>query len=126
MARRGVPIVVSAPSGAGKTTLCHAVLARVGGIEFSVSHTTRAPRGKEKDGVDYYFVDDAAFAKLVAEGQLLEWAEVHGKRYGTSRGEVDRRLERGIDVLFDIDVQGGRQLHERLPGTVLVYVLPPD
>jgi guanylate kinase len=126
LTRRGVPIVVSAPSGAGKTTLCHALMQRVGGVEFSVSHTTRKPRGQEKHGVDYWFVDDAEFARLVKEEQMLEWADVHGKRYGTSRREAETRLPRGIDVLFDIDVQGGRQLHERLDGAVLVFVLPPD
>ncbi|MBI5508833.1 MAG: guanylate kinase [Deltaproteobacteria bacterium] len=119
-------MVVSAPSGGGKTTLCHKLMATVPGVEFSVSHTTRKPRGQERDGVDYHFVDDAAFDALVANGELLEWAVVHGQRYGTHRREADDRLGRGVDVLFDIDIQGGRQIAEKIPDTVLVFVLPPD
>ena len=124
--RKGVPIVISAPSGGGKTTLCHRLMAEISGIEFSVSHTTRQPRAHERDGVDYHFVSDAAFDGLVAQSAFLEWAPVHGHRYGTSRIEADARLTRGIDVLFDIDVQGGRQIAARLPDVVLVFVLPPD
>ena len=124
--RRGVPMVVSAPSGGGKTTLCHRLVDGFPGVEFSVSHTTRGLRGQERDGVDYHFVDDAAFDRLVAEGAFLEWARVHGQRYGTHRREAEGRLDRGIDVLFDIDVQGGRQLAERVSDAVLVFVLPPD
>ncbi len=124
--RTGVPIVISAPSGGGKTTLCRELMAQVPGVEFSVSHTTRQARPGERDGVDYHFVSDAEFDALVAGDAFLEWAWVHGHRYGTSRLETDSRLAAGIDVLFDIDVQGGRQVSERLPGAVLVFVLPPD
>lgn len=124
--RTGVPIVVSAPSGGGKTTLCHALMARRPGVEFSVSHTTRKARPGERHGVDYFFVEDAEFEKLVAEGAFLEWAWVHGHRYGTTRAQADARLARGIDVLFDIDLQGGRQIADRLPNAVLVFILPPD
>lgn len=101
-------------------------MAALGGIEFSVSHTTRARRPLERDGVDYHFVDDATFERMAAEGAFLEWAHVYGKRYGTSRAEVSGRLLAGTDVFFDIDVQGGRQLRERLDDVVLVYVLPPS
>jgi guanylate kinase len=84
------------------------------------------PRGSERDGVEYHFVSGATFARLVAETAFLEWAEVHGHRYGTGRAEAESRLPRGIDVLFDIDVQGGQQLISRLPEAVLVFVLPPS
>lgn len=118
--------MVSAPSGAGKTTLCAAIRKCLADIEVSVSHTTRAPRGKERDGVDYHFVDDATFAELADQDAFLEWANVHGKSYGTSRKKVEERLAAGVDVLFDIDVQGGRQLRDKLDDVVLVFVLPPD
>ncbi len=124
--RRGVPLVVSAPSGAGKTTLCHRLIERLGGVEFSVSHTTRPPRGREQTGVDYHFVDDAEFDRLIAADAFLEWAPVHARRYGTARAEAERRLPRGVDVLFDIDVQGGRQIAARVPDAVLVFILPPS
>lgn len=124
--RTGVPVVVSAPSGGGKTTLCRRLIHDVGGVEFSVSHTTRQPRPGERDGIDYHFVDDAAFGRLVAASAFLEHAWVHGHHYGTTRAEAEGRLSRGIDVLFDIDIQGGRQIAERLPDAVLVFVLPPD
>ncbi len=124
--RRGIPLVVSAPSGGGKTTLCRKLMADLSGVEFSVSHTTRALRGREQDGVDYHFVDDVEFSKLVAEDAFLEWAQVHGQRYGTHQREADSRLPLGLDVLFDIDIQGGRQIAARIPDTVLVFVLPPD
>jgi guanylate kinase len=126
VSRTGVPLVVSAPSGGGKTTLCRRVIAELGGAEFSVSHTTRPRRPNEREGVDYHYVDDATFDGLVARGAFVEWAHVHNRRYGTSHAEVDNRLANGIDVLFDIDVQGGKQILERLPGAVLVYVLPPS
>jgi guanylate kinase len=124
--RTGVPLVVSAPSGGGKTTLCRRLMSEVSGVEFSVSHTTRKPRGAERDGVDYHFVDDAGFERLVGASAFLEHAWVHGHHYGTTRAEADGRLLRGVDVLFDIDVQGGRQIAAQLPDAVLVFVLPPD
>lgn len=124
--RTGVPLVVSAPSGAGKTTMCHNLQQLLGDVEFSISHTTRPRRGTEQDGVDYHFVDDATFDRMIRKGAFLEWAHVHDRRYGTARGPVTDRLGRGIDVLFDIDVQGGRQIAERLPDAVLVFVLPPS
>jgi guanylate kinase len=124
--RTGVPLVVSAPSGGGKTTLCRKLMSEMSGVEFSVSHTTRRSRPGERDGADYHFVDEARFDALAAQDAFLEWAWVHGHRYGTSRIEADSRLPKGIDVLFDIDIQGGRQIAQRLMGAVLVFVVPPD
>lgn len=124
--RLGVPIVISAPSGGGKTTMCHLLIGKMPGVEFSVSHTTRAPRPGERDGVDYYFVSQVMFEQLIAEGAFLEWACVHGNMYGTSHIEASKRLQAGIDVLFDIDVQGGQQIKDKLHDAVLVFVVPPN
>ena len=122
----GIPLVVSAPSGGGKTTLCHKLRERLGSVTFSVSHTTRAPRGSERDGVDYHFVDDATFDDMIAKGDFLEWAEVHGNRYGSSIKEASAQLESGMDVLFDIDIQGGYQVAKRIAETQLVFIVPPS
>mgnify|MGYP001040436870 CR=1 FL=1 len=124
--RRPTVIVVSAPSGAGKTTVVARVLRELGGIRFSVSHTTRAPRGAERDGVEYHFVDGAAFERLRSEGRLLEWAEVHGNLYGTAVEEIERASGAGVDILLDLDVQGAAQVRERIPEAVTVFVLPPS
>ena len=126
---RGDLFIVSSPSGAGKTTLIRRVLADpgIGGtLHFSVSHTTRAPRAGETDGVEYHFCDEAAFRRLEAEGGFLEWAVVHGSLYGTSRAEVEPRLAAGTDVLLDIDVQGARQVRSSVPEAVKVIVFPPS
>lgn len=126
---RGDLFIVSSPSGAGKTTLIHRVLRdpRIGGsLHFSVSHTTRPPRVGERTGVEYHFVDEAAFRAIEARGGFLEWAVVHGNLYGTSRDEVEPRLESGIDVLLDIDVQGARQVRSHVPEAVKVIVFPPS
>ena len=124
--RAPVVIVVSAPSGAGKTTVVARVLQDLGGLRFSVSHTTRPPRSDEREGVDYHYVDRAAFARLRDEGKLLEWAEVHGNLYGTARSELDMARAEGKDVLLDLDVQGAAQVRERVPGVVMVFILPPS
>ncbi len=124
--RRGRLVVVSAPSGTGKSTVCRALVARRDEVEVSISYTTRAPRGDERDGVEYHFVDDATFDAMVARGAFLEWAEVHERRYGTARADVDALLEAGKDVLFDIDVQGGQQIKDKVPDALLVYILPPS
>jgi guanylate kinase len=126
ISRRGTPLVVSAPSGAGKTTLCHRVIARMTDIVFSVSHTTRAPRGGEAHVKDYHFVDDAQFTELIDNGAFLEWAHVHGRRYGTARAQAERHLKAGTDVLFDIDVQGGAQIASALEDAVLIFIMPPS
>lgn len=125
--RRGIPMVISAPSGTGKTSLSHALVDAVGGgVAFSISHTTRAPRPHEHNGVDYHFVDDAQFAALVSQQAMLEYATVFNHRYGTARAIVEGQLHAGIDVLFDIDVQGGQQISTRMHDAVLIYILPPD
>jgi guanylate kinase len=125
--RPGLLLVLSAPSGAGKTTLARRFVARHADATFSVSATTRAPRGTERDGVDYHFVTPERFAALVAAGELAEWAEVHGRRYGTLRATVDRSLAAGEVAVFDIDVQGGDQLQAAYPAQALtVFILPPD
>lgn len=123
----GQLLVLSAPSGAGKTTLARRFLAAHADAVFSVSATTRAPRGAERDGVDYHFVAPPRFEALVAAGQLAEWAEVHGQRYGTLRRTVLASLEAGQVAIFDIDVQGGEQLKAAFPRqATTVFILPPD
>ena len=125
--RPGMLLVLSAPSGAGKTTLAHRFRAAHADAVFSVSATTRAPRGAERDGVDYHFVTSERFAELVGQGALAEWAEVHGKRYGTLRATVEEALRAGKIALFDIDVQGGEQLQRAFPqDAVTVLVVPPS
>ena len=122
----GLLLVLSAPSGAGKTTLAHRLRAEHPDAVFSVSATTRAPRGAEREGVDYHFVSRARFDELVAQGAFAEWADVHGHRYGTLRATVDEALRAGRIALFDIDVQGGEQLRRAYPrDAVTVLVLPP-
>ena len=126
-ARRGLMLVISSPSGAGKTTLSRALLAADPGISLSVSVTTRAPRLGEVDGRDYHFRDIAAFERMKAEDALLEWARVHGNLYGTPKADVMERLAAGNDVLFDIDWQGADQLALRAPADVVrVFILPPS
>ncbi len=119
-------IVVSAPSGAGKTTVLARVLDELAGIRFSVSHTTRSPRGHERDGVEYHFVDRERFLGLRDAGGLLEWAEVHGNLYGTGFAEVERAQREGLDLLLDVDVQGAAQVRRRIPDAVTVFLLPPS
>lgn len=118
--------VISAPSGSGKTTLARRLLADLTGMEFSVSYTTRKKRPGERDGVDYHFVDDGEFDRMLKEGEFLEWAEVHGRRYGTSQTTVDRSLADGRDVLLDIDTQGAASVRSRRSDAVLIFILPPD
>jgi guanylate kinase len=123
---RGILLVVSSPSGAGKTTLCRRLMAEFSRITFSVSYTTRPRRQNEREGIDYHFVDDAAFSAMVSEDAFAEWARVHGHRYGTSRATVEENLAAGRDLLFDIDWQGGQALNSKYPDeTVMVFVLPP-
>ncbi len=125
--RRGLMLVLSSPSGAGKTTMSKRLLAGDPQISLSVSATTRAPRAGEIDGVDYRFVKDAAFDRLVATGMLLEWAHVFGNRYGTPREPVEAALADGRDILFDIDWQGTQQLRQSQAGgdLVSIFLLPP-
>jgi len=124
--RHGNLIIVSGPSGAGKSALVGGVLQSMDHIRFSVSFTTRAPRGTEQDGVEYYFVDRDAFQALIREDALLEWAEVHDNYYGTSRKFVDDLLGQGEDVILDIDVQGAQMIRSKRSDTISVFVLPPS
>jgi len=116
--------VITGPSGCGKSTLIKRVRRAVRGLDFSVSHTTRARRPSEKDGVDYHYVSERVFARMVKARKFLEHARVHGHLYGTSRAEVESKGRRG-DVILDIDVQGARQVRARVPGAVLVFIMPP-
>lgn len=124
--RRGIPFVVSAPSGTGKTTVCHRLLSADTNLGLSISHTTRDPRPSERDGVDYHFVSRERFERLIAEEAFLEHAEYRGNLYGTSRSAVEAPLAEGRDLLLEIEVQGARQLRERLPEARLVFLLPPS
>jgi guanylate kinase len=126
--RTGLLVVISSPSGAGKTTLAHKLLDEFKPhLQFSVSYTTRPMRVGEVDGVDYHFVDAGSFQTMIDRGEFAEWAEVHGNRYGTPMFAVREALDRGSNVLFDIDWQGGQQLAQKFPEhTVLVFVLPPS
>jgi guanylate kinase len=127
VARRGLMLVLSSPSGAGKTTLSRRLLESDPAIDLSISVTTRSPRPGEVDGRDYHFIDRPLFDAMVARGELLEWAQVFGNRYGTPRGPVEKALSSGRDVLFDIDWQGTQQLREKgRADLVSVFVLPPS
>ena len=123
---RGTLIVVSAPSGAGKSSLAERVLKRVSDLRFSISYTTRAPRGNEQHGVDYYFVSEEEFSAMRERDEFLECAEVHGYLYGTHEKPIEEMLSQGFDVMLDIDVQGAEQVRRRIPEAVLIFILPPS
>jgi len=122
----GTLYIISAPSGAGKTSLVKALLERVSGVVVSVSHTTRAPRAGEQNGVDYHFIDKAEFERLVERGEFLEHAQVFDNYYGTRRATVLERLEADEDVILEIDWQGARQVSEAFPQAVRIFILPPS
>lgn len=125
--RRGILIIISSPSGAGKTTLARRVLGEFPELSFSVSYTTRAPRVGERNGVDYFFVSPTEFDAMIERGEFAEWAQVHGNWYGTSRQVVEDALASGRDVVFDVDWQGGGELARQWPRDALrVFILPPD
>jgi len=124
--KKGTLFVISAPSGAGKTTLCKRLCETVEGLKFSVSFTTRKPRPGEIDGVHYFFVDEDEFRSMIGEGEFIEWAEVHGNFYGTSNKHVEGLIKEGIDVILDIDVQGARQIRDNFHDSVMIFVLPPS
>lgn len=126
MLRNGVLVVVSGPSGVGKTTLCKNIVTRLPATAFSVSYTTRKPRPGEREGVEYFFVDDARFQDLVREEAFIEWAEVYGHKYGTPKQALLESLHKGINVLLEIDAQGAKQIMERFAGAVYVFVAPPS
>jgi guanylate kinase len=124
--RRGILVVISSPSGAGKTTLARK-LADQHDLHFSVSYTTRPPRPGEEDGEDYRFVSNDQFSRMIEQQEFAEWAVVHGNRYGTAIKTVDQAIEQGKDTLFDIDYQGGRQIRQKWPNdSVLCFILPPS
>ena len=118
--------IIAAPSGGGKTTLCHEVLKRFPDMLYSVSYTTRPLRSGEKEGVAYHFVTTRDFEKGIAAGKWAEWAVVHGNYYGTSADFLDRGLANGRDILLDIDVQGTRQILERYPDCIAIFLMPPS
>lgn len=125
--RRGIMLVLSSPSGAGKTTLANMLIAADPYCTLSISATTRQPRPGEADGKDYFFMDRPAFEAMRETGAFLEWAEVFGNLYGTPRESVELALSSGKDVVFDIDWQGARQLHAEAPGDVIrIFILPPS
>ena len=118
--------IVSAPSGAGKSSLINALLNNHADMQVSVSHTTRQPRPGEVDGVHYHFISVEQFKKLIADNEFLEWAEVFGNFYGTSRLAIADHLRQGIDVFLDIDWQGAQQIRAQAPGTLGIFILPPS
>ncbi|HWS15133.1 MAG TPA: guanylate kinase [Candidatus Methylomirabilis sp.] len=126
MVTRGDIFVISAPSGSGKTTICRELLSRVEGISLPVSCTTRERKQGEKEGVDYYFMDEVNFGKIADSNEFLESASVYGRRYGTSRRAVDAIVSNGLDAVLEIDVQGGASVKAAVPEAVLVGILPPD
>jgi guanylate kinase len=126
---RGELFIISAPSGTGKTTIIRRLLHRdlmFDSVAFSVSHTTRKPRGSEIDGEDYHYVEPEVFKQMIADDRFLEWEEVHNNYYGTSREEVLPRLEQGVDVLLDIDVQGADRVRASYPEAHSIFILPPS
>jgi len=119
-------LVISAPSGAGKTTLSRKLFETFPSLRPSISCTTRSPRPNERDGVDYFFVDDAKFDDLVEKGAFVEWANVHGRRYGTKRATIDEARAAGIDILLDIDCQGAAILKRQDLEAIFIFILPPS
>jgi len=118
--------IVSAPSGSGKTTLLQSLLKTFKDLKFSVSHTTRQPRQGERNGVDYFFTERPAFREMVDRGEFLEWAEYYGQLYGTSRTFVEEHVSAGHDVILDIDVNGARQVKEKIRDAIAVFIMPPS
>jgi guanylate kinase len=124
--RRGILFIISAPSGAGKTTLCKQLSASIPGLWHSVSYTTRKPRTGEENGREYYFVDENVFQDMVARNEFLEYAHVYGNWYGTPRKALMDKMEQGINVLLEIDVQGALQIKKKFEDGVYIFILPPS
>ena len=124
--RPAFPVVIAAPSGAGKTTLARMLVDNNDGVVFSISATTRPARPKEQDGRDYHFVDDDTFDRMIERNELAEWAVVHGRRYGTPRREITGAIQQGRTVVLDIDVQGARQVRKMFADALMIFVLPPS
>ena len=123
---KGIAYIISAPSGAGKTTLCRMAAAHFPEVRNSVSYTTRKPRPGEVDGRDYWFVEDEAFDRMVGSGEFLEYAGVYGRRYGTSKKDLEALLDQGWSVILEIDVQGAARVRQALKGGVYIFILPPS
>jgi guanylate kinase len=123
---RGLLFVVSAPSGAGKTSLCRAITDSLEDLTHSISYTTRKPRPGEIDGRDYYFVSHERFQDMIKAGDFAEWAEVHSNLYGTSRRVLDDMITKGIDVILDIDTQGAKQIKTKFESAVFIFIMPPS
>jgi len=124
--KKGILYVLSGPSGSGKTTLAKHVVNTVKYVDFAISYTTRKIRNGEKDGVDYKFIDEEIFKSMIDKNQFAEWAEVHGNLYGTPINEIDKVLDKGIDTLLDIDVQGSLQIKKKYKNSVHIFLIPPD
>ncbi len=126
MNKMGIALVISGPSGVGKGTLVNMLRKEFPSLEFSISYTTRSPREGEVDGKDYFFVSKEKFKRLIEEDFFAEWARVHSNYYGTPKEEIERKLKQGIDVVFDIDVQGARQLKKSIKEAICVFIMPPS
>jgi guanylate kinase len=124
--KQGILFVVSAPSGAGKTSLCRGITNSLEQLTHSISYATRKPRPGEIDGRDYYFVSQERFQNMIAAGDFAEWAEVHGNLYGTSRRVLDEMIAKGIDVILDIDTQGAAQIKSKYETAVFIFIMPPS
>jgi guanylate kinase len=122
----GIVYIISAPSGSGKSTLVSELRKFVPGLEFSISYTTRPPRGSEQNGREYYFIERPQFEEMIRRGEFLEYADVFGKYYGTAKSVLEQAARPGNDVILDIDVQGERQVKQKIPGAVSIFVLPPS
>jgi len=126
MNREGIILIISAPSGAGKTTLCRALMERFPSMKESVSYTTRAPRAGEVHGSDYFFISRGEFQEMIDADAFAEWAEVHGNLYGTALATIDEARKNGVDLVLDIDCQGARRLKEQIERCIYVFILPPS
>jgi guanylate kinase len=126
MFKRGHLFIISGPSGAGKSTILSRILDKRPQLRYSISYTTRSPRGDEQDGIDYHFISEVAFRKKIDAGELAEWAGVHGHLYGTSANYIEESLARGHDLLLDIDVEGAKKLFSEYPEAISVFLRPPS
>ncbi|MCH4072715.1 guanylate kinase [Pseudoramibacter sp.] len=124
--KRGQLIILSGPSGAGKGTICEAALKAIPNLKISTSATTRKPRGTEKNGVEYFFLSEAAFKKKIENGEFLEYAKVHDHYYGTPKAHIVQMLDKGIDVILEIDVQGAAQIKEKMGYGITIFIAPPS
>jgi len=126
MGRKGTIFIISAPSGAGKSTILNEILKAFSDIVYSISYTTRSPRKDEKDGIHYHFISKDTFLEKIRKGEWAEWAEVHGQFYGTLARDLNKAIDTGLDIILDIDVQGARQLKASYPEAVLIFIMPPS